>query len=539
VPTMKPSVRFDRNRSPATVGNFRPEKSRRSMSFHSILYQMPEDRGKPLGEPVFFTDLNCDQIVAAIIADKAEYNLASYFYDCLGRLEAIAYRHEIMHDLQNRALYDQVERFAASMRQMREQLQLVTKLRYKEQKQAWHLEAAAGYCAAVRLFANALGGIALKSRGFIGFRDYLIDFVRSGAFSALEAEAQRIRDDLAGVEYCVLSRWSSFTVRRYQGEPDYSAEVEQTFEKFKQGAVKDYRLNFRSSADMNHIEAKILEFVVKLHPDVFRMLDEYCGRYIEFTNPTIMTFDREVQFYVAYLQYIALLRNAQLPFCYPDLSERPTEVFATACFDLALAQKLVAQKSPVVLNDFFLRGQERIIVVSGPNQGGKTTFARSVGQMHYLASIGCPVPGREARLQLFDRLFTHFEKEEKVENLRGKLEDDLVRIREILSKATFRSIIILNEVFTSTTIQDETFLSNKVMTRIVQLKVLCVWVTFVDELASFGPETVSMVSTVVPENPATRTFKVVRQAADGLAYALAIAQKYDLTYEAICKRIGQ
>jgi DNA mismatch repair protein MutS len=339
------------------------------------------------------------------------------------------------------------------------------------------------------------------------------------------------------VRYCVLLNDGGFTVRKYDWEIDYSADVLSTFDKFKQGTVKDYTLKFPNRSDMNHIEAKILEFVARLYPDIFQHLNDYCARNGNFVDKTIAIFDREIQFYVAYLDYIGILNRAGLQFCYPRLSEDSNEVYVYAGFDLALAQKLARENSPVVCNDFHLKGKERILVISGPNQGGKTTFARTFGQLHYLASIGCSVAGNKAQLSLFDEIFTHFDKEEKVDNLRGKLEDDLVRIRAILDKATRRSIIVMNEIFTSTTIQDEIFLSKKVMDRIIARNSMCAWATFVDELASSGPQTVSMVSTVAPDNPTLRTFQIVRRPADGLAYAMAIAQKHRLTYAEIKERM--
>ena len=511
------------------------------MTFYSILFPGAED---PLARetteaPEFFKDMNLHQVIDAITAGKEIYNLKPLFYTCVPDVDIIAYRHEVLRDLEDEALLNNLKSFAKEMTKMREHLVQASKVTDDRQKQRWFLDAVGIFCGGIDQLASDLLSAKLDSTALAAFRDYLSAYVASNSFKTLASETKKLQADLDSIRYSTLILGSgTFKVTKYKEGLNYSAEIESTFEKFKQGAPKAYQYQFPNLPHLNVVEAKVLEFVTQLYPEIFASLTEYCARYANYEEKPIQIFEREIQFYISYLDYIETFRRTGLKFCYPKIATDSKEIYCDGGFDIALASRLVAEGHTVVCNDFYFKDPERIFVVTGPNQGGKTTFSRQFGQAHYLAGMGFLVPGRAARIHLFDYIMTHYERDEYMTNLQGKLQDDVVRIHEILERATPSSIIILNEIFSSTALQDALFLSKRVMQRIVELDALCVWVTFVDELASYSEKVVSMVSTVVPDNPAIRTFRVFRKPAEGVAYALTIAEKYGLTYDRLKDRLS-
>jgi DNA mismatch repair protein MutS len=507
--------------------------------FGSIVWPLGTEGVEQSTEPDCFGDLNLDQFMDEMLNSRADHDLAPLFYTTTREEKVLGYRLDAVDDLQRLSLRRVVDTFTGSMEVVSRRRVHAGSMRYRNQRQRWIVESLADYCDAVNDLAQGIAGASPVSGAFQGLLAFLESYVTSPEFVTMAAESHGLREELSRVRYAVQIRGDRVTVRPYDGGDDYSLEVEKTFTKFRQGEVQEYRVDYSAFTGMSHIEAQVLELVGRIHPKLFSRLDEFSRRFQDALDETVLRFDREVQFYLAYLDMIRPLEEAGLEFCRPRLSASVKESEVVAGFDLPLASRLIPMGRAVVPNNFRLTAGERAIVVTGPNQGGKTTFARMFGQLHYLASLGLPVPARQARLFVPDRVFTHFEREEDLDTLRGKLEDELLRLHKVLGEATSDSIVVVNEGFTSTTLADAIFLGTKVMQQMLALDLVCLFVTFVDELASMSDTTVSMVALVDPDDPAVRTHKVVRKPAEGLAYAEAIARKYGLTYRQIKERLGR
>ncbi len=508
----------------------------------SILYAAGADNPvKPLSDHRFAVDLNLDQIFAAVNAGREQLDLASVFYAPLGQLDDVTYRHEVLADLERPPVRAEVKEFGRGMRQSREILAQARSLRSHRQQERLFVDAVSAYCSAVMSLATGLSRLGPRSPGVRAYTEYISAYCSSPGFTALAEEGEEVVAQLGTVRYALNIKGTRVTVAGPRDEPDYAREIETFFNKFSDGPASAHSAPLPDRLNMNDVEAEILELVARLNPGPFGAMDEYFQRHQGFVDAAIAAFYRDSQFYLAYLDYIEPLREAGLPFCYPRLSARPGRVRANDAFDLALAAKVTlrAPLGAIVKNDFDLGPDGRVLVITGPNNGGKTTFARAFGQLHYLASLGLPVPAREADLVLADAVLTSFAQAERPGAGRSHLEEELVHLHSVIGRASRRSVIILNESFSSTTVRDAGLLGRAVLAQLVARGSICVLVTFVDELAVGNGAKISMVAAVDPEDPAVRTYKILPKPPGGLAYAAALAERYGLNHPAVSEQVAK
>ena len=508
--------------------------------FYSILWRSPEEEHAHAADrqPDCFPDLRLDQVVHAALRDPSEVMLEFCFWRPLQQVDAVVWRQATVRDLQREPLHHCVDDFCTSIRSMREMQERAQEYDIAPARARWLLDAALVVADACDALHDGLHNTMPVAPALLALLAHLHGLISSKAYRDWTQTARQLSVELAALRYTVHIDGGTVTVRHCRDETDYAAEIAHVFARFNNPVVRDEAPLRDGYRRINHVHAAILERVALLFPEVFARLADFAASHADMLDPLLERFDREVRFYRAYQRLIAPLRNAGLAFDLPQMDAQDRQEHAEDTFDLALARQRMAAGERMVSNDLHLEAGERCIVVTGPNNGGKTTFARTFGQLHYLARLGLPVPGRNVRLFLCDAIHTHFERQEQGDATRGKLQDDLLRMRDILRKATPRSVVILNEVFSSTTANDALGLARRIMGQLAARGVIAVYVTFLTELSRFDTHTVSMVSTVDDDDPTARTFKIVRRAADGRSYAMTLAAKYGVTRAQLLERIS-
>jgi hypothetical protein len=182
---------------------------------------------------------------------------------------------------------------------------------------------------------------------------------------------------------------------------------------------------------------------------------------------------RELGFYVACLNLHEQLAAKQQPVCFPE--PLPAGRPALSCrglYDTCLALR---RDGPVVGNDVDADGKG-LLVVTGANEGGKSTFLRSVGLAQLMTQAGMFVSADSYAADVGDGLFTHFRREEDAEMVSGKFDEELTRMSGIAEHLTPGGFVLFNESFAATNEREGSEIARQVFRALREagVKILCV-----------------------------------------------------------------
>ena len=113
-------------------------------------------------------------------------------------------------------------------------------------------------------------------------------------------------------------------------------------------------------------------------------------------------------------------------------------------------------------NDFVLE-DDKLVLVTGPNSGGKTAFCKTITQIQLLAQIGCYVPAQSAMLTVADRIFYQVPEISHLDDGEGRFGTELKRTKDIFLATTAQSLVVLDELSEGTTFEEKMESSSNVL----------------------------------------------------------------------------
>lgn len=216
----------------------------------------------------------------------------------------------------------------------------------------------------------------------------------------------------------------------------------------------------------------------------------------------------ELAFYVGCVNLSEWLVERGAPTCFPEPVADGGAFSCRGVYDVSLALHLPGR---VVGNDIDADGKH-LVLITGANQGGKSTFLRSVGLSQLMMQAGMFVGANSFRASVHDGVFTHFKREEDASMTHGKLAEELARMSEIVGEISPHGLLLCNESFASTNEQEGSEIARQVVRALTDSGVHVHYVTHLYDLASSiyeerSPSALFLRAERKPDG--TRTFRVV------------------------------
>jgi hypothetical protein len=188
----------------------------------------------------------------------------------------------------------------------------------------------------------------------------------------------------------------------------------------------------------------------------------------------------ELAFYVGCINLHEALTRKGEPICLPmPMAAEERRLAFHGLYDVGLT---LSVEQRVVGNDAKADDKD-LVIITGANTGGKSTFLRSVGFAQLMMQCGMFVPADSFCSSLCDGLFTHYKREEDVGMESGKFDEELSRMNDIVDHTKSHSMILFNESFAATNEREGSEIARQIITALLDKKVKVVCVTHLYELA--------------------------------------------------------